>query len=339
MNILLNKYIKENGNNSINDIKKLSDYLLSNNQDSTYVYRLSLILDSGNFKRFIDTNTKQLNSVNLNNIITNITENSGLKQKFVTEILYDVLTSLNISCDYNMLFGFDTEKENKIPIVNIIPKEEIKSKLEYADSLLNDNNFYEAVKIYSYLSKCGSDEAMYKLAMLKKYELSNEFNKFYQKVLLQTEVNKEKKIIIDLLETSSANGNIYAKAELGNLSYDDFDFYTALNYYTSPGVISASSNTKEKVINIINQRRSNAIFAILNGVSIVFMWLFLIFNTTTIDNNDFVLIWGIIITTLSTCIFSLICIFTKLFRYSEYKILSLIMLLIWSIYPLIIALN
>lgn len=342
MNIILNNYINEYGNNAIWDTEKLYEYLLQNKVDKKYTYQLSLTINSGDIKDIVDRSVNRISSVMLNTAIINTVKNTGLRQNVVQDVLSDIFTALHISYDRQTLFGFDTETGESIVVSKSLSPDNIEKKLRTAQKLLSDNDesgISEAVNIYEELSKSGSAEAMYMLGMLKKRELIGETNRLYNRVLTAEEKSKEQKNIRCLFETAASNGFVKAKAELGDIYYEERDYDKAYEYYSAPGVVTVKNDTKDRIVSILNQRISNVLAMILGGALLVCMWMFLFLNLKSVHNGNALFGWAIPINILASLIFGYMCVRIQKYRYRNSKIYVFVMLLVWLIYPLILAIN
>lgn len=343
MNITLNKYVHEYGNNAIWDTEKLYEYLLQNSVDKKYIYQLFLTINSGNIKDIINRSGNKISGVMLNTAITNTVNRTGLRQNIVQKMFSDIFTALHICYDGETLFGFNTETGDTVVVSSSLSPDNIKNKLKTAKKLLdssnNESGISEAVNIYEELSKSGSAEAMFMLGILKKRELNDETNRIYNHVITAEEKSKEQKDIRCLFEAAASNGFVKAKAELGDLYYEDGDYDKAYEYYSAPGVVTVKNDTKDRIVSILNQRISNGLVMILGGILLACMWIFFFFNIQSIHNGNALFGWAIPINILASLIFGYLCARIKKYRYRSSKVYILAMFLVWLIYPLILAIN
>lgn len=342
MNVSLNKFVKQFGKDAIYDIKRLSSYLLSEKADEKYVLQISLVIGSGNLKDNLSKDESQVSNVVLNNILINTVTRTGLKQTIVQKILCDIFTALDIQINYESFWGYDTETGAAAHIEKMISPEKMQSMLKEADDLLDRNDpEYKviAIKILGELATQGSPEAMYRLGVIKKDELSNELNTIYNKVLNFQEIENERNEIRQLFEKAASNGNAAAKAELGDYWYEKQRYDKAYKYYSSPGVITVNPNTKNNIVDIINKKQSNVLSIILGGITLLVIWIFLFVNYTSVHNEINLLGLGIPLTIICTVIYGLMCFSYFKYYFINTKFYIVGMVALWSIFPLVLAIN
>ena len=342
MNITLNNYIKEYGNNAIWDKEKLYEYLVNKEVDNKTILHLSLVLSYGNIKEILDRSEQKISSVMLNSAIVNTVNNTGLKQSVVQGVFSDVFTALHISYEGETLFGFNTETGEPVSISGSLSSADIEQKLLVAEKLMRsfeESGISEAVQIYEELSKSGSSEAMYMLGVIKRRELDGELNKIYNRVLTAEEKKHEQELICHLFKCAAANGCAKAKAELGDIYYEDCDYDTAYEYYSAPGVVTVKPNTKERIVAILNQRIQNVWLLVLGGVLLAGMWIFMILNLDSVHNFRALYGWGISINSIVSFVYVCMCYSIQKYRYKSHKMFIFIMLILWFVYPLILAIN
>ncbi len=342
MNITLNNYISECGNDAIWDTERLYEYFSNNNIDKKTIYHFILVLSFGDLKDIVSRAENKISSVMLNTAIINTVKNTGLRQNIVQEVFSDVFAALHIGYEGETLFGFNTETGEMAPVQGQLSPANIKKKLKKAEELIKSNeesDVREAVYLYEELSKSGSPEAMYMLGIIKTRECDNLSQKPFGRIFLAKENKREQDMIQKLFECSAANGYAKAKAELGDIYYNKEYFHRAYEYYSSPGVVTIKPDTKEKIISILNQRVRNVWLLILGGILLLAMWLFMFLNLYSVHNHLALFGWGISINIIVTLVYGLMCFSIQKLRYYNHKTLIMIMVILWSIYPLILAIN
>lgn len=342
MNIALNNYINEYGDNAIWDVEKLCEYLSRNNVDYKTIYYYALVLRFGNLKDIFSRTEQKVSSVMLNTAIINTVKNTGIRQSIVQDVFSDVFASLHIGYEGETLFGFNTETSEIIPVESQLSPTNSKKQLKKAEKLLSNNvdsDVNDAVQIYEELANSGSAEAMYMLGVIKKREYEAESNGLLNRAFTAKENKHEEEMIQKLFECSAANGYGKAKAELGDIYYNRQDFDKAYEYYTAPGVTTVKPDTKQKIISILNQRVKNVWLLILGGILLFGMWLFMFLNPYSIHHHIALFGWGILINIIATLIYGLMGFSVQKFRYQNHKILAVIMAIIWLIYPIILSVN
>lgn len=342
MNIVLNNYIKEFGNEAIWDIDKLCKYLSNNNVDYKTIYHYALVLRFGDIKDILSRTEQRVSSVMLNTAIINTVNNTGLRQSVVQDVFSDVFAALHISYEGETLFGFNTENGDTFPIKRQLSPEKIDRKLRIAKNNLknsDETSLSEAIQILNELANSGNAEAMYLLGTVKKSELRNELNRLYNRVLTSEERKHELDIVQKLFECAAANGNANAKAELGDMYFEEENYDKAYEYYSAPGVITVKSITKNRLVSILNQRIKNTWLMILGGVLLLSIWIFMFFNLNSVHNNYALFGWGIAINMLVSLVYGYMCYSIQKRRYQNHKLFIFVMMVLWSIYPLILAIN
>lgn len=342
MNIALNNYINENGEKAIWDVEKLCDYLSHNNVDFKTIYHYALVLRFGDLKDILSRTEQKVSSVMLNTAIINTVNNTGIKQSIVQDVFSDVFAALHISYEGETLFGFNTENGTTFPIERQLSPNKVDRKLRIAKNNLqnsDETSLSEAIQILNELTYSGNAEAMYLLGTVKRRELNNELNRVYNRVLTSEERKHELDIVQKLFECAAANGNPNAKAELGDIYFEEEDYDKAYEYYSAPGVITVKSSTKERLVSILNQRIKNTWLMILGGILLVCIWLFMFLNLKSVHNNSALFGWGIPINLMVSLVYGYMCYSIQKRRYQNHKLFIFVMMVLWSIYPLILAIN
>lgn len=342
MNTILNNYINEFGEDAVWETEKLYEYLSTNSVNNKTICHLVLVLNYGDLKDIIDRSEKKISSVMLNTAIINTVKNTGLKQSIVQDIFSDIFAALHIDYESETLFGFNTEIGETVPIEGQLSPNEINRKLRIARNNMKNSDevsLAEAVQFYNELAKSGNAEAMYMLGVIKRRELGSEVNRLYNRILTAEEIKKEQDQIKRLFECAAANGNSNAKAELGDYYYELEDYDRAYEYYTAPGVITVKPSMKERIVSILNQRIKNVWLIVLGGVLLLGMWLFMFLNLKSVHNNYTLFGWGIPINIMVSLIYGDMCFSIQKRRYHSHKFFVFVMVILWSIYPLILAIN
>ncbi len=342
MNIALNNYINEYGNDALWDTDKLSEYLLNAKVDKKTVCHYTLVIAFGDLQDIVSRSDKTIPSVMLNTAIINTVRNTGLKQSVVQDAFSDVFAALHISYEGETLFGFNTENGTTFPIERQLAPDKVDRKLRIAKNNLknsDETSLSEAIQILNELAYSGNAEAMYLLGIVKRKELSNDLNRIYNRVLTSEERKHELDMVQKLFESAAANGNAKAKAELGDIFYEEEDYDKAYEYYSAPGVITVKSSTKERLVSILNQRIKNTWLMILGGVFLLCIWLFMFLNLKSVHNNTALFGWGIPINLIVSLAYGYMCYSIQKRRYHNHKFFIFVMMVLWSVYPLILAIN
>lgn len=330
MKHLLKNYVNSKGKDKLFSSNELKDYLISKKRTETEIMQYLLVINCGNLKEHFQRNESNISSIEMNNIVIGTSQVTGLTKETVSKILEDVLYALNINYSLNK-FCIPNEGNNDL-IFNessFVPYEIIERELHKADLYAEDGSYNKAIEIYQRIAKSGSPRAMYKLGMC-----------YYDGI--GTEKSKEKGLA--WLYAAAENGDPSARIKLGDYYYfnDDIlkrDFSKAYELYSGPGVLAVNPRIKKNIVSIINQKKTNFIVLVLGGFVTFLMWLLLFINPQSVHHGSILVGWGIPLTIVPTLIYGFACYLYKKLKYNNLKILITVMLMIWSIYPLILAIN
>ena len=342
MNALLNEIVRECGKDALRDAGRLCGYLAEKGADEKYICTLTLVLQYGNIREITERTEGRISCAALNTAIINTVRNTGLKQYVVQDMLFDILSAMGIGFDPETLRGFNTETGETTRIfMRISPADEKKALMLASDDMSSNTaeSVARAVNAYSELAKAGSSEAMYMLGVIKRRELLKDKSLLYGRVLTAQERRKELGEIRRLLTAAAANGNVKAKAELGDLLYEENDFSAAYEYYSAPGVVTVKPDTKKRLVSILNQRASNVLLMILGGILLLGMWIFMFVNMRSLHRGSLMIGWGIPVNVAASLVYGFMCYRLQRSRYGDSKLFIVIMTALWMIYPLILAIN
>ena len=338
MNNKLNEYVRQYGREALFDGQMLRDFLDPEHTESKYVNRLMLALQCGSLNNWLERAENSISAVELNTILINTVNLSGLKQRTVRTLLEDILTAAEISYPSNTLLGFDTETGAVSSVGCLYDVREAAQDLRLAEQFSQDGTDEgrkKAVDIYSTLAKRGDAEAMYMLGVMKRRELNSE--EAYGRKLNAEDKKRLGDEAIRLLETSAADGYGKAKSELGDIYYERGNYDKAYEYYTAPGVVTVFPHTKEHVVNILNLRRANLIMIILGGLLTALLWMFLALNHVSAHNSFELLGLGIPVSVIATLIYASMLLVRFRFKYADLKPFLFAMAAVWAIFPLFAA--
>lgn len=335
----LKEFVNREGKDELLNEKKLIAFF-SDNKLLTDLHRLLLVLSCDITKDFVLHAEKNSNRVELNNLIMSVVRTTGLRTIIVRELIAMICYSIGVNFNYEIVTSYDPVQETFRPVLNTLEPQIVQKKLDAAQIQQNAKNYDKAAEIYEELVKSGSSDAMYQLGMmyLDEYkELSKE--KTY---IFQGKPEHLKKGI-KLLEMAAENGHTKAREELGNYYF----FYDkgpeglkkAYALYSSPGIPSTNHNIKSRLVDIFNQEKTNFLVIVLGVFLTVLMWIFLFICGNSVHYNTVFIGWGIVLTIFPTLIYGLMCFAFYKFKYAYIKVCIWVMLLIWSIYPFILAIN
>lgn len=332
---LLKNFISQFGKDALFDTDKLIEFftynkVAYNKVNKKELYQLVLILKCGNISDFIERNETKITSVEINNIIIGCVRDTGLSRETVKTHLYDILFSLGIDCEYEKFF-IPSEASDDIEYTetSFISTGHISNELSRADKFINNGVQDKAFEIYIKLAKSGSAAAMYNLGMC-----------YFDGI--GTEKSEEKGL--KWIEAAAANGDARAKIKLGDYYYfnDNIvkrNFSKAYELYSGIGVLTVNPKIKNNIVNILNQKKINFIVLTLGAILTLIMWLFLFINPQSVHHGSILVGWGIPLTIVPSLIYGFACYLYKKLKYTNLKILITAMLVIWLIYPLILAIN
>lgn len=332
---VLQNYYKVFGEKALYNYKELEEYLLNNNVNMSTVHQVILVLSCGNVQATLERSANTVTSVEINTMIVSCYQKSGLNPETIKTLLFDILKSLNIECEYNSFYlpnenskEINSYDSLKITASSFVSQDEIKEGLNKAYSL-HDSDPEEALRLYYVLAKCGSASAMLNIAL------------FYY-TGKGTEKDEEK--AMKWFEAAAANGEPRANYYLGNYYYYNpdiikRDFKKAYEYYTAPGGYFVHKDTKDKVNTILNKKTTNLITLCLSGISIIIMWIFTITLHLTVHNSINVIGWGIAFSIIATIVFGGMIYIFKITLYRDIKYFVPVLSILWAIYLLILVIN
>ncbi len=341
MNSIMQSQLKEfvirEGKNELINEKKLTAFF-SDNKIQTDLHRLLLVLSCDITKDFVLHTEKNSTRVELNNLIMSVVRMTGLRTVVVRELIAMICYSIGVNYNYEIVTSYDPVQETFQPTLNTLEPQIIKKKLDAAQEQQNAKSYDKAAEIYEELVKAGSSVAMYQLGIMyidEYKELSKGKTYIFQR---QSEQLKRG---IKLLEMAAENGHTKARIELGNYHYlydkSPKGLKKAYALYSSPGIPSTNCKIKSRIVEIINQEKTNFFVTIFGGVLTILMWIFLIICGNSIHHNSFLFVWGIVLTILPTIIYGLLVFAFFKYKYVYIKSCVFAMLLIWLIYPFILA--
>lgn len=339
MQSLIKEYVNSEGKEELFNEEKLIAFL-NNKGLPTELYRLLMVLSCDATKDFVLNSDNNISRVEINNLIMSIIRSTGMKTVVAREIVAMICYSIGVNFNYEIVISYDPIKEAVYPVVNTLEPHIIHKKLDAAQVLQNAKQLDKASEIYEELVKAGSEIAMYRLGMIyiNEYEDLCDDKSF----VFQSKSEHLKKGI-KLLEMAAENGHVKARVELGNYHYFDDKrpdgLKKAYAMYSSPGIPSTNQAIKDRLVDILNQEKTNFLVTILGGVLTILMWVFVFVCGGSVHYNQAMIGWGILFTALPTIIYGLMCYAFYKYKYAYIKVCIFAMMLIWSCYPLILAIN
>lgn len=338
MNLVLKNYVAKNGKDAILDTTELSEYLLEHKNSPNYVYQLVLFIKAGNIKDYIGYEENSLNSVSINNILIESQRSTGLTKDIIKALMFDILIACGYNCEYEKYYESDSSiignpLENKtefsINETAFVGYEETKSALKIAIADYEMGLYSQALEIFRRMAKSGNPTSMYYIGL--SYSEGR-----------GTEQNKDE--AYKWFYLAAKNGEPRAKVKVGDYYYNHDnpvkrDYKKAYENYSGLGVLSVEPKVKAKIVNILNQRKVNLFVLAASGAIVVLMWLFLIFVNTSVHHSTAMLGLGVPLTILSTVIFAVSFYYFFATKYNNIKLFTVVMLLVWFVYPLVLAIN
>lgn len=335
----LKEFVKKEGKHELLNEVKLLNYL-NDSIKNTELHQLILVLSCDTIKDFIVNSDKYSNRVELNNLIMSVINSTGLKNSVARDYVAMLCVTIGVSFSHEIVTAYDPVNESFIQITNTLEPAIVRKKLDAAQQQKDSENIDKAAEIYEELVKAGSTTAMYELGMIYLSEFKN-LSSEKSTVLLNQSLQLKKGI--KLLEMAAENGNVKARVELGDFYYYYDKRPESLNkafaFYSSPGIPSTDQNVKERLIGILNQEKTNLIVTILGGIWTVLVWFFLFVCGHSVHHNSIIIGWGLVFTIIPTLIYGVMCYAFIKYKYAYLKLCFFAMMIIWFIYPLILAIN
>lgn len=323
-------FVSKNGVNLLSDTEQLKTFLIEKSVDSEDIEKLIYFLDNGNLLDYIARIEKSnISSAELNNIIVGSYKATGLQITLIKKLTSIVLSAMSVNYEYQTLECYDSDKEIFVEKeTSFLSYDNIKDALGKAQMLRNFNKTDEAIKIYLTLANAGVSDAMYELGMCYLNEMDNSPNNTNYS-------GYREQIAKQWFGKAASLGNYKARILLGDNYYNQSiypDLQKALSMYSAPGVVTVKPTIKDKIINIINQGKSNIATLVISGIMLILMWLSLFFEPF---NHHMTM--GIIINIFTTIIYGGSIFYNCLFKYNMVKPIIFPMYLIWTVYPFIIS--
>jgi len=329
MRSLLSQYVSENGEDQLFNCDKLQAYLKSNNANTKDTLHVIMMLRCGNIKECVSRNEKKLSGVEINNMIIACELETELNREAVKKWLFVILMTLGVDCAYEKYFaptenGLLEAKETAF-ISSTLEEEEL---LRAGRMMLVEETRKDATEIYLKLAKSGSARAMYQLGVCYLDGIG-------------TQQSKEE--AYKWFSAASENGNPEAKAKLGDYYYYHEsilkrDFTKAYQMYSGVGVLSVDKKVKDNVVNIINQKKTNFIVLILGGILIALLWVFVFVNNIALHSGVGLIGLGVAMAALSTILYAGAWFVYSVSKYNNIKVIMSLILIIWSVYPIVLSL-
>lgn len=339
LQLQLREFVNKEGKDELLNEEKLKSYIVDEKLQID-LRRFILVLSCESTKDYVLHAGKNSNRVELNNLIMSVVRETGLRNVIVKENIATLCKLIGVNFNYEIVTSYDPVQETFQPTINTLDPHIIQSKLDAAQVQMNAKNYDKAAEIYEELVKVGSRSAMYSLGMMyiEQYDGLTKGKPF----VFQQMPDQLKKGI-KLLEMAAENGHIKARIELGNYHYS-YDkgpegLKKAYAYYSSPGIPSTNIKIKNRLVSIFNQEKTNFLVTILCGVLTVLMWIFLFVCGNSVHHHAVLIGWGGLLTVIPSLLYGLmVYVFCK-YKYAYIKSCAFAMLLIWLIYPLILAIN
>lgn len=331
----LKSYIQIFGSKALFDYEQLEGFLKEKQVPQAIIHQMILVLECSNLQGTLERIAQTASAVEINNMIVVCYRNSGLHAELIRARLFEALEALNFDFSNTTFYlpsdsSNEVEDESSLRIASsvILPPDQLENELERAEAMLNDNPA-EALAKYIQLSKCGSSVAMYQVAMAY-FEGRG------------TERDEDK--ALRWFRAAAANGDPRANYYMGKYYYENSNILKrnlklAYEYYTAPGSYYVNDDAKKNVISIINKQKTNIITLTLAGLALLCMWIFTFLVHTSVHNGSNFLVLGIILTVIATVLFSgVVFVYVKTL-YQDTKVFLPIIMVLWAIYPLLLAIN
>lgn len=334
----LKEFVQKEGKQELlNEVKLLTCF--GDSIKSTELHQLILVLSCDTIKDFIVNSDKYSNRVELNNLIMSVVNATGLKNSVARDYVAMLCIVIGVSFNHEIITAYDPVNESFIQTSNTLEPTIERKKLDAARLQKDSGNNDKAAEIYEELVKAGSATAMYELGMI----YLEEFKAVSEKNTVLPNQSLQLKKGIKLLEIAAENGHVKARVELGNFYY----FYdmrpdslkSAFAYYSSPGIPSTDQNVKDRLIGILNQEKTNLLVTILGGIWTAIIWAFLFVCGHSVHHDSVLIGWGLVFTIIPTLIYGVMCYSLVKYKYAYNKICMFAMMIIWFVYPLILAIN
>lgn len=341
----LSKMIAANGYGIFKEPDKLLEETAKLDLPDVTKGQLGLIFRCSSFTNYISNPEADFNMVDVNNVIHNVTETTGLNYDCVIRNVADVFGAMGMdfSIEYVPRLVDGAIRED---ITAMMPSDIAAQETQRADKLLEGyRNKYgdgpaeteeeqqaaaEAVAAIRRLCDAGNAEGFYLLGVCYKNGACN------------TEKNEKK--ASELFKTAAEKGNAKAANALGDQFYEaedflDRDYTLAHYYYTKPGALPLNYSQQHRLEDIYAMGRKNCTAIICSGILFAVMLIFVIVFHKGLFSGNSRLALGIISLVISACLMAAGIIFNKKKAYNNICGLPAAQFFVWAVYALILILS
>ena len=238
--------VRENGTDILNDNVKLEEALLRYGCDQTVVYQLLLLLQASNVLRYIPQRTTGISMVDINNIVINAEETTGLNRKIIKQLLSVIFYGLSMPTEFEQVCIPSSDKYTlqDIALIDLEKYNEDIALFEQAVQTCDVEMLAANSERFELLVKAGHPDALYLKGVCCLNGLSTA---------------SDVKLAKSYFTAAFHSGNSRAGAMLGDLMYENsfFSNTKAFKYYTSIGSVALDEKRKNIVNTFIEQQSVN----------------------------------------------------------------------------------
>ena len=339
----LKRLIEKKGLEIFKDIELFNTELSSIKLSPKIKAQLVLIFTCSTLSDFILNAKSDLNMVDVNNVVHNVINSTGLSYNCAIMLISDIFCAcdLDFSIEYGPLL-INNSVEYKLHA--LMPSALAKTKIKNAIQLINT---YEkkstnkesseakeaaetAVNSITKLCAAGIPEGFY---MLGRCYLYGECG---------TDTNRSK--ALELMKIATEQGFPKAAAILGDIHYESDDPLTrdytlAHYYYTRPGTLALDKKRQPSLQDIYKQHSANKTTLVFSGIILALMIAFLTFFHTGLFSDSNRLVIGIILTVVSATSYALSIIYNRIKSFNGIRWAVAVQYFVWALYVFILVLT
>ena len=316
------------------DTERLAAEIGSLQISKTVKAQLVLILSCSTLPDFILNSKSDLNLVDVDNVVHNVVQTTGLSYQCALRLITDVFYACGLS--FPVEYGPQISETASLNSGNLIeyklhammPSEMAEAEIKSTEKLIAESSS-DAVAAIHKLCSAGISKGFYLLGRCYLYGECG------------TDIDYSK--AAELMKIAAKQGIAEAAADLGDIYYNSENIllrnYTlAHHYYTRPGAIAVSKERQKALRDIYRQHSANKKTLVFSGVVFALTIIFLVFFNTGIFSGSSRFVIGVIFTVLSGLVCAGGVYFNIIAKYNSLRWIIAAQFFVWSIYAFILVL-
>ena len=308
--------------------------------------QLGLLFSCSTLPDFVLNSKSDLNLVDVDNVIHNVVQSTGLSYLVSLRLVADVFYACGLS--FAVEYGpqlVDTAVEYKLHA--LLPSKMTDAEIRHTEKLIDDYNLIAGKKGATKDSEEAKKAAGEAVAAIRKLCAAGIPKGFYLlgRCYLHgdcgTDIDASKGS--ELMKVATEQGIAEAAAEVGDFYYrsDDVlvrDFTLAHHYYTRPGAMAMGKDRQRALQDIYKQHTANKTTLFFSGLVLAMMIAFLVFFHTGIFSGGSRLVIGIILTIVSGLAFAASILYHRVKQFNGLRWSVAVQYFVWALYVFILVL-